>query len=692
MINNREIEILNNLIKGEKYSFNDIALKYNISNRSARYYVDNVDEILKYLGYSKTEKNKNIIKLDTNQDFKKLYDIFNKTQKLTSNDRIMILKIILFFHNKGLNITEISKKIKTSRTTIKKDLKILYNEFKKKDISLLYRNKNGYFVNGDFQKIFLEKIELVNQILLLIKNKDSLLLINSFLFEYFYMNINQEMLETIEEFLFNIESIMKLNINEETYINIFSYLLILLYFSKEDEEKEYVVSKKFLINTDEYIKVKSVLKKIFGQKYEFNDDILVKITDLIMGLSINGFRNNTFDDWINGELIIKKMISKSSKILRIDLTHDEILYNGLLYHIKPAIHRIKNEIKITNSVFKDLILNNDPILDVVKQVISEIENVFDFKFPEDEIALIGFHLKASIDRNTIDKTKKVILVCGLGYGSSRLLEQNLKEIYNLDILDILPYYLMDTLDLNYKNIDLILSTIDLDKKYDVPVIKINPILKEEDFKLLSRYGIQVNKSKISLKKLMEIISDHTNIKDRELLIKELKIKFESKIIDDILDSSNVLAEALNNENVKIVENVKSWRDGVRIAGEILEKNNIVDKEYINEMIDLIEKHGSYIVVEEGLALPHAGISESVFMTGISLLIVKEGVLFPNNKRVNIFLSFATINRNDHVKILNDLFELITKYNFIEDIINVDSYDELQKYFKNISYRKESYVK
>ena len=85
MINNREIEILNNLIKGEKYSFNDIALKYNISNRSARYYVDNVDEILKYLGYSKTEKNKNIIKLDTNQDFKKLYDIFNKTQKLTEN-------------------------------------------------------------------------------------------------------------------------------------------------------------------------------------------------------------------------------------------------------------------------------------------------------------------------------------------------------------------------------------------------------------------------------------------------------------------------------------------------------------------------------------------------------------------------------------------------------------------------------
>ena len=513
------------------------------------------------------------------------------------------------------------------------------------------------------------------------KNKKNSILINSFLFEYIYKSINKEMLDTVEEFLLNIENVVKLNINEETYGNIFSYVLILLYFSKEDCEKEDIVSKKFLINTDEYFKVKSTLKKIFNDKYESNECVLVQITDLIMGLSINGFKNNTFEDWINGELIIKKMLSKSSKILQIDLTHDEILYSGLLYHIKPAIYRIKNGIQITNSVFKDLILTNDPILNVVKQVILEIENVFDFKFPEDEIALIGFHLKASIDRNTIDKTKKVILVCGLGYGSSRLLEQSLKEIYNLDILDILPYYLMDTLDLNYKNIDLILSTVDLDKKYDVPVIKINPILKEEDFNLLSKYGIQTNKSKISLKKLIKIISDYSNIKDKELLVKELKLQFDSKIIDDISESGHILAEFLNTGNVKIVNNVKDWKDGVQIAGEILEKNNIVDKKYIHEMIALIEKHGSYIVVEEGLALPHAGISESVFMTGISLLIVKEGVLFPNNKRVNIFLSFATINRNDHIKILNNLFELITKYNFIEELISIDSYDELEKYFK-----------
>jgi len=52
------------------------------------------------------------------------------------------------------------------------------------------------------------------------------------------------------------------------------------------------------------------------------------------------------------------MISKVSKIVKTDLTRDEILYNGLLYHIKPAMYRIKNNIQITNSVFQELILEN----------------------------------------------------------------------------------------------------------------------------------------------------------------------------------------------------------------------------------------------------------------------------------------------------------------------------------------------
>ena len=138
---------------------------------------------------------------------------------------------------------------------------------------------------------------------------------------------------------------------------------------------------------------------------------------------------------------------------------------------------------------------------------------------------------------------------------------------------------------------------------------------------------------------------------------------------------------LNKNNVQFVDKVKDWKEAITKAGNILEKNEIIRHDYINEMIKMIEKHGAYIIIEEGIAIPHAPISENVLKTGISLLVVKEKVLFPNGKGANIFLSFATTNKTEHLGILNDLFELITKYNFIEKISKITKYEELEEYFR-----------
>jgi len=680
MLNYRETEILNNLIKGEKYNFKLISEKYGVSDRAARYYINNIDSILQLLDYKITKKVKNSIYLDTNQDFKSLFEILEKIHKLSIEDRIDILKLILFFDEKGLNITKICKELEISRTTIKKDLKLISEEFKIQEIELIYKNADGYHINGSFQKILIKKIELLEKLFDFLNDKNFSKVVKTQVFHYFFKYIKQKNIENAKKFIVEIEKVMFLNINEESYNKIFSYVLLLLNFEKDCENKKDFTAKKFLIHTEEYKKIEKILQKILN-KNEIKSEMLIEITDLIMGININSLKNNSFEDWINEELIIKKMISKVSKIVKTDLTRDEILYNGLLYHIKPAMYRIKNNIQITNSVFQELILEKDPILEVVNRAIEEIEGLFEVKFPEDEIALMGFHIKASIERNTSEKTKKVILICGLGYGSSKVLEQSLKENYDLDIVDVLPYYLIKTSMPNYKNIDLILSTIDLEETYDIPVIKINPLLKEQDFILLSKYGIRKNITKISLKQIMDIIKNNTTITDENRLINELKNKLENKVIDDLSEVGIILKKMLSKNNVQFVDKVKDWKEAIVKAGDILEKNGFIKQDYTKEMINMIEKHGAYIIIEEGMAIPHAPISKNVLKTGISLLIVKEKVLFPNGKGANIFLSFATINKTEHLGILNDLFELITKYNFIEKISKITEYEELEEYFR-----------
>lgn len=680
MLNYRETEILNNLIKGKKYTFKLISEEYGVSDRAARYYIDNIDYMLKILGYKVTERDRNTIFIEKNQNFKSLYEVLEKSGKLSVEDRKIILKLILFFDEKGLNITKICEELEVSRTTVKKDIKRLSSELEKEEIKLFYKNDKGYMLVGNTRELLIKKVELLEEVLIFLNGKNNLKVFKTHVLNYFYKYIKEESIENTKEFILEIKKMMQLNINEESYSKIFSYVLVLLNSHKVYENDRDMISRKFLVHTDEYAKIENILKKISGEK-KLKSEVLIEITDLITGININNFKNNSFEDWINEELIIKKMISKVSKIVKIDLTRDEILYDGLLYHIKPAMYRIKNNISITNSVFKELILAKDPILDVVSQGVKEIERIFEMKFPEDEIALMGFHIKSSIERNTSEKTKRVILICGLGYGSSKVLEQSLKENYNLDIVDVLPYYLIEDFVPNYKNTDLILSTVELEDKYGIPVIKINPLLKEEDFILLSKYGIRKSSTKISMKKLIEVIENNTDIENRNKLVGDLKRELENKVIDDLSDVGAVLGKMLNYNNVKFLEKVEDWKEAIIEAGNILEKNGIVKKEYIKEMIKIVEKHGAYIVIEEGLAIPHAEISENVLKSGISLLVVKEKVFFPNGKGANIFLSFATIDKDNHLNIINDLFELVTKYGFIEKISQMSEYEELERYFR-----------
>ena len=171
MLNNKEIDILNKLSEGVKYSFKEISEKYDISDRTARYYINNIDYILDILGYKITEKNKNVITLDINQDFKKIFEILKENKRLFLDERQYMLKLILFFDKNGLNISEFSKENDFSRTTVKKDLKILENELKESDIELIYVNNKGYRLVGNKQKILVKQEEVIEKVLNIVENK-----------------------------------------------------------------------------------------------------------------------------------------------------------------------------------------------------------------------------------------------------------------------------------------------------------------------------------------------------------------------------------------------------------------------------------------------------------------------------------------------------------------------------------------
>ena len=130
----------------------------------------------------------------------------------------------------------------------------------------------------------------------------------------------------------------------------------------------------------------------------------------------------------------------------------------------------------------------------------------------------------------------------------------------------------------------------------------------------------------------------------------------------------------------VLDEAESWEEAIKISGNLLVDNMYVKSEYVDEMINLVKKYGSYIVIDDGIALPHAGISHNVLKLGVGVLVVKKPVLFPDKKSANIFISFASNENKSHLTILNDLFDLITKYDLKDELLKAKDKHEVIDYF------------
>ena len=615
-------------------------------------------------------------------------------EKLSLNERINILKMILYFDESGLKLSDIAETMEIPKTDVRKDLEVMSEELGKDGIRLVYENYKGYKLTGNKGDLLVKRVGIIEDIIRELKetgdffNREKSTTWHGE--EYFYGYIKYENMEITRKFLELIGNELNLKIDGGNYNRVFSYILMLINFDELYDNMEELLSRKFLFHTPEYLAVERILGKLFREndrKEKIKEANLLLITDLIMGIGVNGLKNDTFYKWINEEAVVEKIIEKVSEMINLDLKEDRILITGLVDNLKSSIYRINNDIQIINSVFKDLILNRDKNIAIVKKSIEETEKEFKINFTEYEIASMAYQIKSSIKRTKRKNIKKVLLICGLGYGSSKILEESLKENYELDIVDIIPYYLADDLIPGYKEVDFILSTIEIHRQFEVsygiPIIKINPIMQDEDFERLAEYGIEKNRISVSLKKLVSIIESNAEINDKQKLIENLKDEFEDKIVNDIQKTGHTLRKLLKKENVKFIEGAEDWKEAILQSGNLLVSNKKVTSEYVKEMIELVEKHGPYIVIEEGIAMPHAGVSENVLETGISLLVVKEKVALPEGRNANIFLSFAAKNKNDNIDIMNDLFELITKHKFIDEVSKMKSYGQLEQYFKEV---------
>lgn len=110
----------------------------------------------------------------------------------------------------------------------------------------------------------------------------------------------------------------------------------------------------------------------------------------------------------------------------------------------------------------------------------------------------------------------------------------------------------------------------------------------------------------------------------------------------------------------------------------MKEDKAVEDSYISSIINTVESTGPYMVIDKGIALVHGELDKGVKKTGLSMLIITEGVNFGSryNDPVYLILCLAAKDTYSHNKALNDFLEIINdfkknrnKYNDIEYVIS-----------------------
>ena len=138
-----------------------------------------------------------------------------------------------------------------------------------------------------------------------------------------------------------------------------------------------------------------------------------------------------------------------------------------------------------------------------------------------------------------------------------------------------------------------------------------------------------------------------------------------------------MAETIPQSRIQIIQTSDDYKNAIRLAAMPLVNENYIQPDYIQAIFDSLERFGPYIILADDFALPHAQPSELVLETGLSLLVIKEGVDLLG-QQIRLMIVLAAKNSTDHMDVLSGLAEFLMEPQNIQDVIHASSIHEIKQ--------------
>lgn len=680
MLNNREIKMLDIFSSGEEVSIKKLKEKFGISERMVRYDIEKINFVLSIFNIKPIYRSKSgTFKLDCDSKINKIKDIVKETEPVTIEKRRNLIKFLLITTVKKLNISNLMEKFDTSRITINSDLNSIKKEFEKKGIKL--STKKGIMLEGKISNLIKYRVEKISECLNYLKNIKNKTIYGMKTEEIFKENLGIEEVRTLSDFLKKVLSKLNFSATDENYKTLLSYIILLQSENFHEEINNFIcVDGGIIKEWDEYDTIKKEVKN-YGLNEIFKEQDIFIITDLVVKISSYNKDSQFYENWIDLDILVKNLIENINSRLNVDISKDKLLFEYLRQHLNPFFYRVKNEYTLNDKFIQDLEFTKNNLFYLIKESLNILTNILKKDIPDKEIFLLTLHFQASIERVTNNnmKVKRIIIISTLGYGISQILVDNISSLFNVEIVAVTPYFKLKETLLNNKNIDYIITTMDIEDKnsYDIPILKVNPIFTAEDRKKMLDVGFVSNNKKFLISELIQIIEEEAKICNKEKLIKKLENKMKGRVINDVAEEEEG-KDIITDESIIFNYDGKNIEEAVMYTCNLLEKKGYISSSYTKSILDILRNHTSYMIIHNGIILPHSKNKNNVFKTSGILLELKNDFQL-NGNTIKYIFTFAIKDKEKELNRVSKIINKIFKDELVE-IMKTKNKKKIVKYF------------
>lgn len=653
----------------------EFATQFGVSTRTVYSDVKKLNELLETGGYPIIQADKG--KLHYAElltiEFESL--LASTSDFVLTNQRIRRLRIVetILLAGDQFTVEDLLKVLDISRNTLIADLKEIKEMLAIHSIAIESTPFKGY-------RVIAKELNIRN-LLILSVSEDPLFFENRPLGDL-------EIIKKCEAFLDDVSGRLSVELSDVSFHRMLAAFWVT--YARISMGKVFPEGPKDPLTREEitFLQKRKELVSIFGTEVSLDDCFYLanKLTEA----SVVKYEELLSEQWLPFHLVTNQFIEAVTREYPFEaFVTDTKLYEGLLNHLRPAYKRALSEEWAENPLLDYVRENFSQLNDAVSKGVMLVEDKLKVHFNEHEISYFTLLFASAIERNEkqVRRTPNVIIVCNAGISTSEILKSRLEAMFHVNILGTFSLrnaalWLMEHVP------DFIVSTVPFKWK-DIQVLKVSPFLSDYDIREIQNQ-LSFLTARIHLGDVMGIIRKYADIKEEQIpaLKKELSLYlgFSEKTEPRKGIYQPMLKEILTTDLIQAKFSAGSRDEAVRESGRLLVERGLADEAYIEAMLKNVEVNGTYIVIAPGIAMPHARPEEGALGIGLSIVTLKEPVVFghPKNDPVKIVVGLCAIDHQSHLKALTELADILMDDKKVEEIINADSQQEIMKIIKGES--------